>query len=661
MNKEAPKLLLVDDNPDNRFVLQQVICQYLPQCEVVTAGNTREGLAAAATLELDGALIDMQMPGMDGIEMCRRLKTEEATARIPVILMTAHHSTPELRAQGLEAGADDFIVRPIDNLELIARIKTILRLKRAEDTLRATNLDLTKLVDQKTSALRDYQKAVEGSQDLVVTVNTQYVYTVANDAFLKYHGLERNEVVGCSVSEVLGEGVFAEIKPQLDRCLAGEIVQAERSRSYRKLGQRYLETRYSPIMGAGGEIEGVVGIIRDITEHKQAEEALRKSQKKFKSLSHQFQTLLDGIPDALLLLSQELKVVWGNRGFAAHMHQEPDALSGQYCFQLWSGRSAPCQDCPAQECFRSGEAQETTHTAADGRIWGVKVFPLKDQNGKVRNVIKFSTDITEKIKLREEATRASRLASLGELSAGVAHEINNPNAVILLNAPLLMAAWPDMAPILEAHYRENGDFLLGRLAYSELKEEIPHLLAEMFDGAKRVKRIVEDLKDFARPDDFVIQEVIDLNVAVQAAVRLTANTLKKSTNRFVSAYGDRLPRIRGNFQRLEQVAVNLIVNACQALSDKNRAIYLTTLFDEARGKVVLEVRDEGGGIPPENLPHLTDPFFTTKRKIGGTGLGLSVSAHIVKEHGGSLDFISSPGEGTTASVTLPIFQEAENQ
>ncbi|OEU74630.1 MAG: hypothetical protein BA864_10900 [Desulfuromonadales bacterium C00003093] len=129
MNKEAPKLLLVDDNPDNRFVLQQVICQYLPQCEVVTAGNTREGLATAATLEVDGALIDMQMPGMDGIEMCRRLKTEEATARIPVILMTAHHSTPELRAQSLEADADDFIVRPIDNLELIARIKTILRLK----------------------------------------------------------------------------------------------------------------------------------------------------------------------------------------------------------------------------------------------------------------------------------------------------------------------------------------------------------------------------------------------------------------------------------------------------------------------------------------------------------------------------------------------------
>ncbi len=149
MNKEAPKLLLVDDNPDNRFVLQQVICQYLPQCEVVAAGNTREGLAAAATLKVDGALIDMQMPGMNGIEMCRRLKTEEATARIPVILMTAHHSTPELRAQGLEAGADDFIVRPIDNLELIARIKTILRLKQAEDTLRATNLDLTKLVDQK--------------------------------------------------------------------------------------------------------------------------------------------------------------------------------------------------------------------------------------------------------------------------------------------------------------------------------------------------------------------------------------------------------------------------------------------------------------------------------------------------------------------------------
>jgi len=146
-------LLAVDDKPDNIFVIQQVVKRHLPDCDVLTAGNSREGLELAASHRPDGILLDVQMPAMDGIEMCRRLKSDERTASVPVILITAHQTTSELKARGLEAGADDFISKPIDNLELVARIKVMLRIKHSEDELREMNLRLEELVRKRTVEL----------------------------------------------------------------------------------------------------------------------------------------------------------------------------------------------------------------------------------------------------------------------------------------------------------------------------------------------------------------------------------------------------------------------------------------------------------------------------------------------------------------------------
>ena len=143
-------------------------------------------------------------------------------------------------------------------------------------------------------------------------------------------------------------------------------------------------------------------------------------------------------------------------------------------------------------------------------------------------------------------------------------------------------------------------------------------------------------------------------------MRLVEPSIHQATVRFSAAYGDRLPCFLGNAQRIEQVLVNLILNACQALPDNERAIELTTWCDASRNTVVFRLRDEGSGVSPEDLPRLTDPFFTTKRENGGTGLGLSVSAGIVKEHNGTLEFVSAPGSGTTVTLTLPAHKEGES-
>ncbi len=260
---------------------------------------------------------------------------------------------------------------------------------------------------------------------------------------------------------------------------------------------------------------------------------------------------------------------------------------------------------------------------------------------------------------QQQLVQADKMAALGILVSGVAHEINNPNGLILLNIPILKKAHRDTARILEEHYREQGDFTLGGIPYSRMKGEIPRILDEMQDGAQRIKRIVNDLKDFARRDDAAAREPVDFNGVVQTAVRLVEPSIRKATDSFVADYGEGLPKISGNGQRIEQVVVNLILNACQALPDPGRSIRLTTRTDREAGCVVLTLRDEGVGIPPEHLSRLTDPFFTTKREAGGTGLGLSVSAGIVKEYSGTIAFESAVGEGTTVTLSFPQVREEQ--
>lgn len=258
---------------------------------------------------------------------------------------------------------------------------------------------------------------------------------------------------------------------------------------------------------------------------------------------------------------------------------------------------------------------------------------------------------------QQQLIQADRLTSLGTLVSGVAHEINNPNSLIMLNTPVLEEAFKDSLPILEAHYQKHGDFALGGLEYSRMREEVPAMLSEMKAGAKRIKRIVDDLKDFARQDDSIFGNDVNFNQTVRTAVRLVDNTIKKTTHHFSMAYAEEIPAIRGNAQRIEQVFVNLILNACQALADPQKAIRLITYYDSESSHAVFEVHDEGTGIAKEHMSHLTDPFFTTKRESGGTGLGLSVSASIVRDHNGSLDFRAKPGGGTIVTLRLPVTSE----
>lgn len=270
-------------------------------------------------------------------------------------------------------------------------------------------------------------------------------------------------------------------------------------------------------------------------------------------------------------------------------------------------------------------------------------------------------DLTARKRL-EETTRqqelqliqANKMTALGTLVSGVAHEVNNPNQLVLMNARLLADAWEDAAEILDARERESGDFTLGGLPYAEMRENIPILARGIHDGALRIERIVNDLRDFARPRRKGAQTAFELNDAVQRALRLLSHQIKSRTHHLRVDLAPNLPSMSGDDQQVEQVVVNLVANALEALPDSECGIIVSTSFDQAARQLVLEVRDEGVGIPPEHLARLCDPFFTTKQDIGGTGLGLAITSSLVRATGGQLDFTSEIGKGTRTIVRFPV-------
>jgi PAS domain S-box-containing protein len=259
----------------------------------------------------------------------------------------------------------------------------------------------------------------------------------------------------------------------------------------------------------------------------------------------------------------------------------------------------------------------------------------------------------------KQLKQADKMASLGILVAGIAHEINNPNNFILLNVQLFLKLWKDILPILEEYYSNNGDFSVAGMLYSTSKDKIGQSLDGILKGSERIKNITRNLTEYASMDSGKLNEIVDVNKAVEMAILITNNLIKKSTNNFKVEFGKNLPLVKGNLQQIEQVVINLITNACQSLKDNTNEIKVSTYYNAERNKVRIKVEDKGIGISDEDLKHIMDPFFTTKRNMGGTGLGLSVSYNIVKSHGGGLILNSEPGKGTMARVSFPGLIEYE--
>jgi PAS domain S-box-containing protein len=386
---------------------------------------------------------------------------------------------------------------------------------------------------------------------------------------------------------------------------------------------------------------------RELMDRKIAEKALKESETRYRILAE---------------TTREIIITYDSKEKITYMNKAGFELGGYKETEILGENIAGILEPESTENNKEGYFYNARFLKESKDSIPVEVTSsmLKKQ-GVPTGTLVTARDITAKIQAEEQARlrqeqlfQAAKMASLGTLVSGVAHEINNPITSVMLNAPILGKVWSSVTPLLDKICSEDGDFHVGNMSYSQLRERVPVLLSDIEDGAMRVKGIVGDLKDFARQTPSEMNDVVDINTAVSKAIALVKNLIKKSTNHFLVDYGENLPQFKGNAQRVEQVVINLLVNSCQALKDSEQSLKVTTGHNKKLSKLVVEIRDKGAGMPPEVLKRIKDPFFTTKRDDGGTGLGLSISDRIIQDHDGTMEFSSQSNKGTTVKVSLPI-------
>jgi PAS domain S-box-containing protein len=419
------------------------------------------------------------------------------------------------------------------------------------------------------------------------------------------------------------------------------------------------------IKSLGADLTSFANRYTDTSEARMvAEAALRESEDKFRNLTA---SALDGI----ILMDHEGNIAYWNEAAATIFGFTSEEAMGHPIHQLIAAR----REGESQVVHEGGQGQKlsgsyahTVELVARNKNGNEVLVELSLSSTRIRNkwhAIWIVRDVTERKKSEEEARKqqqqlqhADKMISLGLLVSGVAHEINNPNSIALLNLPILARAWESVKPILDEFYHENGDFMMAGVEYTLMRQQLPRVCVELEESAARIRQIVVDLKDYARAETSGQMVPVDINEVVQSGVRLTSNSIHRATKKFTSIYGKDLPKVWGNRQRLVQIIINLIQNSCEALGESGRAITVATRYNQETDGVEMVVADEGSGIASEVLNKVTDPFFTTKRNMGGTGLGLSVSAGIVKEHNGMIHFASVLNQGTEVVVSLPALGES---
>ena len=250
--------------------------------------------------------------------------------------------------------------------------------------------------------------------------------------------------------------------------------------------------------------------------------------------------------------------------------------------------------------------------------------------------------------------QAQKMETLGTLVAGVAHEINNPINLILYNLPLLQKIWTDLLPALISLAESAPERKFGGFTADFLKDNLAQLVADMEMAANRVTKIVADLKNFSRQSNIAEKHLLNINTAVTNALRLAQTTLRKVAIGVRTELAPDLPEVEGNLQSIEQVVLNIVINAAQAIDHSHGEILIQTGFSLKDGRVYLRVTDNGRGVSPAMAERVFLPFVTDKQAQGGTGLGLSVTYSIVQAHGGEIFFENREGgAGTAFTVQLP--------
>lgn len=363
----------------------------------------------------------------------------------------------------------------------------------------------------------------------------------------------------------------------------------------------------------------------------------------------------DAIPNAAIVVYKDCTIRQANKE-ALRLAGIPESeLLGRNCHDVFHRRTIDTKECPVCINIREGKplASKELHIPENGKYFDFSLSPVSTET-EFLGMVHVVRDITKRKILQQQLFHANKMTSLGILVSGVVHEINNPNSLIMLNSQILSKVFDAIRPILVYQEKENSEALIGDMSLKDINEKLPRLLKGITDGSSRIINIVDKLKGFSRNGTKSTMKNVNINRIVKSSIEIAGSLISKSTLNFNAKYSKKLPSIDCNPYELEQVVINLITNSCHSLQNDRKKIDISTGYNHNSKSVVIKVTDEGVGILKRNLNKIMNPFFTTKRDSGGTGLGLSVSYSIVRDHGGTLEFNSKVGKGTTARVMLPV-------
>lgn len=410
-----------------------------------------------------------------------------------------------------------------------------------------------------------------------------------------------------------------------------------RCRSGKELWLR--DYRRPELDASGRRVVRVFGAVKDVTEEKNAEEALRDAMSELEQRVGmelaRFRAVLDQAGETILVIDPRSgALVDVNDTACRELGYVRDELLSKRIDDVQVGE-APWQGRPASDLVDNGISAEQAYRRKDGRTFPVEVNVTLRRFIGLDYLVVVAREISERKQMEAQLAQSDRLASVGVLAAGVAHEINNPLVYIMNNLSFVLSHLP------------GGS------------DDMAIALREARSGAERVRDIVKDLKTFSRSDDEKM-EPTDVSKILDSAIKVAHNEIRHRAH-LVREY-DEVPPVEAN-ARLGQVFLNLVLNAAHAIGEGdvgNNEIVVRVEGSDAEALVRVSIRDTGVGIPPDRLAKIFDPFFTTKPVGVGTGLGLSICRNITEAMGGRIDVESTLGEGSTFTVTLPYSEKHED-
>jgi PAS domain S-box-containing protein len=619
------KILHVDDNEANRYAVNRMLRRV--GFNVIEAATGEAALELVDQAKPDLIILDVKLPDLNGFEVCRRIKANPATAFIPVLHLSASFVESRDKAQGLDSGADGYLAQPVEPIELIATVRALLRIRQAEESA--------------LTLAQEWQSTFDAMNDGVCLLNEEGRVMRCNSAMTELLHKPFSELISCLHQELMPSTLGSvEASPFT-------LVQETRQRDSQEVqcGSRWFSVTVDPIFKEEATFIGAVYILADITDRKQAEEALRVSEERFR-------LLLENVTDyAIFFLDTQARVIRWSLGAERMLgYQEPEIL-GKPSSIIFTPEDLEhgAEQQELETAVTEGRAEnERWHIRKDGsRFWGSGIAtPLRDEQGQLRGFSKIMRDFTERkraedernqLLAREQEARAAAEAAnrlKDEFLATLSHELRSP-----LNA---MLGWTR---------------LLNSRKFDEATTA--RALQTIERSAKSQAQLVEDLLDVSR----IIQGKLRLNtrpVELVSVIEAAIETVRPATEAkeidLQCVLDPGAGPVAGDSDRLQQVIWNLVSNAIK-FTPKGGCVQVR--LERVNSHVEITVKDTGKGIDPEFVPYVFERFrqadSSSTRVYSGLGLGLAIVRHLVELHGGTVR-AQSEGEdkGATFTVKLPL-------